>query len=326
MSSSSLFTFSRALCRSLPPSFAASALRANPTLQISQSIAESQHAAYVTALKSVLSSSSSSSSSSPTIILPFEEGCPDSVFIEDTCVVIGKTALITRPGHKSRRSEVTAVKSFFEKELGYTVVQVQAPALIDGGDVLYTGREIFIGLSRRTNALGAQAVSNAFPGVKVTTIPLQNLMSKEHVNRSEREKRDGRRVGGGGGGGGEGGGATSVLHLKSLATVIGPDTVAVVDSELGRAAAFFMQDSSGVPRSARRAGQRLSFVTLPDAEAANVIYANGSIICRPMKDFPNSFEAISAFAQAAELRVIEVDTSELAKADGALTCCSVLLQ
>jgi len=235
--------------------------------------------------------------------------------------VIGKTALITRPGHKSRRSEVTAVKSFFEKEIGYTVVQVQEPALIDGGDVLFTGREIFIGLSRRTNALGAQAVSNAFPGVKVTTIPLQNLMSKEHVNRSEREKREGQRVGGGGGGG-----ATSVLHLKSLATVIGPDTVAVVDSELGRAAAFFMQDSSGVPKAARRAGQRLSFVTLPDAEAANVVYANGSIICRPMKDFPKSFDAISAFAEAAELRVIEVDTSELAKADGALTCCSVLLQ
>jgi dimethylargininase len=317
MATTSLVTFSRALVRSLPPSFAASAIRANPALQISQSIAELQHKAYVTALSDVLKSAA--------ITLPFEEGCPDSVFIEDTCVVIGKTALITRPGHKSRRNEVTAVKSFFEKELGYTVVQVQAPALIDGGDVLYTGREIFVGLSRRTNALGAEAVSNAFPGVKVTTIPLNSLVSKEHINRSIRESKE--NLGGLGGSGGVGsGGITSVLHLKSLATVIGPDTVAVVDSELGRAAAFFMQDSSGVPRAARRSGQRLSFVTLPDAEAANVIYLNGTILCRPEKDFPRSFDAISAFAEAAELKVVEVDTSELAKADGALTCCSVLLQ
>lgn len=36
-------------------------------------------------------------------------------------------------------------------------------ATVEGGDVLWTGREIFVGISTRTNLLGAQAVGKAFP-------------------------------------------------------------------------------------------------------------------------------------------------------------------
>jgi dimethylargininase len=35
---------------------------------------------------------------------------------------------------------------------------------LDGGDVLFTGREILVGLSSRTNQAGVEAVEAAFPG------------------------------------------------------------------------------------------------------------------------------------------------------------------
>ena len=37
------------------------------------------------------------------------------------------------------------------------------PARIDGGDVLFTGEEFFVGISSRTNAEGIQALREAFP-------------------------------------------------------------------------------------------------------------------------------------------------------------------
>ena len=40
------------------------------------------------------------------------------------------------------------------KQLGLQVVKMTEPGLMDGGDVLFTGREFFVGLSTRTNQVG----------------------------------------------------------------------------------------------------------------------------------------------------------------------------
>ena len=37
------------------------------------------------------------------------------------------------------------------KRLGLQVVKMTEPGVMDGGDVLFTGREFFVGLSTRTN-------------------------------------------------------------------------------------------------------------------------------------------------------------------------------
>ena len=37
------------------------------------------------------------------------------------------------------------------KQLGLQVVKMSEPGLMDGGDVLFTGKEFFVGLSARTN-------------------------------------------------------------------------------------------------------------------------------------------------------------------------------
>lgn len=54
-------------------------------------------------------------------------------------------------GHESRRGERVAVKEALEKLSALKVVEMKEPAYMDGGDVLFTGREFFVGLSERTN-------------------------------------------------------------------------------------------------------------------------------------------------------------------------------
>lgn len=50
------------------------------------------------------------------------------------------------------------------KELDLPLAEIADPnARLDGGDVLFTGREFFVGLSKWTNEAGARAVASAFP-------------------------------------------------------------------------------------------------------------------------------------------------------------------
>lgn len=42
------------------------------------------------------------------------------------------------------------MRAMMEK-LGLNVVEMKPPGLMDGGDVLFTGKEFFVGLSTRTN-------------------------------------------------------------------------------------------------------------------------------------------------------------------------------
>ena len=43
-------------------------------------------------------------------------------------------------------------------------------ASLDASDVFFTGREFFVGLSKRTNIIGAKAVATAFPDYPVALI------------------------------------------------------------------------------------------------------------------------------------------------------------
>ncbi len=67
------------------------------------------------------------------IVLPEDEIHPDSCFVEDTSVVVGSRAFITRMAEESRRGE--------EKEVVRTLKQFKSissakpPATIEGGDI-----------------------------------------------------------------------------------------------------------------------------------------------------------------------------------------------
>ena len=64
----------------------------------------------------------------------------DSVFIEDTVVIVGGCAMITHPGAPSRQPETLRVRKTLEA-LGIKVIQ-QTEGTLDGGDVLFTGAKI----------------------------------------------------------------------------------------------------------------------------------------------------------------------------------------
>ena len=60
-------------------------------------------------------------------------------------------------GHASRRGEGVAMETVM-KQLGLQVVKMTEPGLMDGGDVLFTGREFFVGLSTRTNQVRTSSI------------------------------------------------------------------------------------------------------------------------------------------------------------------------
>ncbi len=78
---------------------------------------------------------------------------PDCVFVEDMAVVLDEIAVIARPGAVSRRPETTAVAEALRRYR--PLASIEAPATLDGGDVLVAGRSIFVGRSSRTNDAAA---------------------------------------------------------------------------------------------------------------------------------------------------------------------------
>jgi dimethylargininase len=99
---------------------------------------------------------------------PIDE-CPDSVFIEDTVIVRGGSALIARPGAESRRAETAGTRAVLH-DLGYDVVDIDAPATLDGGDVLKIDDHIYVGQGGRSNGAGADALRSGFRDQNVTVV------------------------------------------------------------------------------------------------------------------------------------------------------------
>ncbi|HWU45608.1 MAG TPA: arginine deiminase family protein [Humibacter sp.] len=78
---------------------------------------------------------------------------PDSVFVEDTAVVLGSTAVITNPGAVSRRAETATTEASLRAQ-GLIIEHIQDPGTLDGGDVLQIGDRVYVGRGGRTNAEG----------------------------------------------------------------------------------------------------------------------------------------------------------------------------
>lgn len=95
---------------------------------------------------------------------------PDSVFVEDTAVVLDRIAVVARPGAPSRRSEVesTAQALAPHRPLAY----IQPPGTLDGGDVLVTPGKVFVGISGRTNADGARQLATILAPHGIEVVPV----------------------------------------------------------------------------------------------------------------------------------------------------------
>jgi dimethylargininase len=89
--------------------------------------------------------------------LPAEAAMPDAVFVEDTAVVLDEFAVITRPGAASRQRETASIANALSRHRPLHFIQ--APATLEGGDVLRVGRTLFVGQSTRTNREGIETLT-----------------------------------------------------------------------------------------------------------------------------------------------------------------------
>ncbi len=105
------------------------------------------------------------------------EDCADSVFVEDTMVVYGDLAVISRPGAVERQPETAAAEEAVRAQ-GYRIAHIEAPGTLDGGDVLKHGGTVWVGEGGRTNAEGIEQLrSHLAPlGAEVVAVPLTKVL------------------------------------------------------------------------------------------------------------------------------------------------------
>ncbi|MHA6695476.1 dimethylargininase [Homoserinimonas sp. A520] len=101
----------------------------------------------------------------------------DSVFVEDTIVMFGSTAVVGSPGSESRIGETEAVEAE-ARRLGQRIERIQTPGTLDGGDVLKVGRTVYVGRGGRTNAEGIRQLRAIVGplGYSVVAVPMTKAL------------------------------------------------------------------------------------------------------------------------------------------------------
>jgi dimethylargininase len=101
----------------------------------------------------------------------------DSVFVEDTVVVFGRTAVITSPGAESRRGETAQVERAV-RSIGLRIERIALPGTLDGGDVLKVGSTVYVGRGGRTNAEGIRQLRAIVSrlGFTVVAVPITKVL------------------------------------------------------------------------------------------------------------------------------------------------------
>lgn len=137
-----------ALVREVSPALASCELSFIDRQPIDIARARAQHADYCAAL--------ARAGAEVRHIAPAHEH-PDGVFVEDAALVLDEIAIIMRPGADSRRGEVTTVASALAEHR--TLSFIREPATIDGGDIMRAGKDIYVGVTARTNRDGFDQLS-----------------------------------------------------------------------------------------------------------------------------------------------------------------------
>lgn len=156
-----------ALTRAVSPTLASCELTWLPRQKIDIERAIEQHHGYERALTEL---------GLHVISLPAEPDLPDATFVEDPLIVVDEVAIITRMGAASRRDEGESLAHAIAKFR--PVRRLREPATLEGGDVLRIGRDIFVGLTSRTNAAGISQlrVELATFGYQVHTVDVRGCL------------------------------------------------------------------------------------------------------------------------------------------------------
>ena len=230
-----------------------------PKAKIDIGLAMQQHQQYQAVLSSL---------GCELVAVPTEPTLADSVFVEDTAIVLDEIAVLCRPGAESRQPEVVGVEGVLQEYR--TIASIQPPGTLDGGDLLRTGKVIYAGLSTRSNQNGIEQLCSivADYGFSVKTVE-----------------------------------TTKCLHLKSAVSEVAPGLLLI--------------NSDWISRSAFGDCELID-VDREEAHAANALLVGQSVI------YPSSFPHTREKLVTRGIDVISVDMSELQKAEGAATCCSLI--
>jgi dimethylargininase len=142
-----VFDFDHAIARE-PGRSVVRGIRSDPRAVPSHEGIVREHAAYVAALRAA---------GLTVDVLPPLEDFPDSIFVEDPALVLPEGAILLRPGASSRLGESEEMRSALTRHFD-RVLELQGDEYADGGDILVGPDIVFIGMSRRTNRAGAEAL------------------------------------------------------------------------------------------------------------------------------------------------------------------------
>ncbi|MCP4536014.1 MAG: dimethylargininase [Chloroflexi bacterium] len=201
--------------------------------------------------------------------LPLEPELPDSVFVEDTAIVLDELAIITRPGVESRRQETVSVAQTLQ--VYRKLYHIQTPGTLDGGDVLRIDRRMYVGLSGRSNESGIEQLREFVDqfGYTVMAVEMERC-----------------------------------LHLKSAVTQVRGNTLLV---------------NQGWVDVGVFEGMQLVNVASTEPMGGNALLIGGTTV------YPEAYVETRQRLENRGITVRTVDMSELAKAEGGVTCCSLIL-
>ena len=229
--------------------------------KIDMDLAKQQHQQYQSVLSSL---------GCEIVIVSTESNLADSVFIEDTAVVLDEIAVLCRPATALRGQEVAGVKDVLQQYR--TLASIQSPGTLEGGDLLRVGNIIYAGLSTRSNQSGIE---------QLRYIVADYGFSVESVETKK------------------------CLHLKSAVSEVAPGVLLI--------------NSDWISRSVFK-NYELIDVDKEEAHAANALLVDQKVI------YPSSFPRTLEKLVNAGLDVTQVNVSELQKAEGAVTCCSLIFK
>jgi len=139
-----------------------------------------EHQAYIAALRAA---------GVQVTVLDALEQFPDSIFVEDPALVFSEAAVLLRPGAPSRQGEVQELAATLRQRFP-AVLQLKE-GYADGGDILVTPRRVLIGLSARTDAVGAADLQRLLESIglssKVVTVPRGTLHLKTDCSLVDEE-------------------------------------------------------------------------------------------------------------------------------------------
>jgi dimethylargininase len=250
-----------AITRAISPRFSECEITHIDRTPINLELARAQHREYEAALSSLGVKIHS---------LPAESDLPDSVFVEDTALVLDEIAVITRPGADSRKPETESI----EKALApyRKIARIEVPGNVDGGDILRLGKEIYVGLTTRSNQAAIEQMQTALApfGYKIHGIPV-----------------------------------TGCLHLKSAVTQASQDTLLLNPAWV---------DKKYFP------GWKFVDVDPGEPSAGNIVHLPEASI------YPAHYPKTQKRLEEAGIRLKIVQATEVTKAEGAVTCCSLIFR